>query len=406
MVPSESLPSPLARLSLASACVNRYLFQHKDYDGLLCPGTTIIQKIYRYCQHTISNLLNAKYVSLKALSGMNCMTMVIGSFSRPGGNVMTIPIPHGGHTHTERILRQMGRTSSDIPYSIRDEWYNVDIPKLGKIVSRCSPDLIYFDPMIYLYEEDLRQIRNIVPSSTHLHYDCSHVLALVAGNMYVNPLDVGFDSISGSTHKTLPGTQKGFFATNNKAHHETFHRVGESMVSSIHAASILGLAVTLSEISDCCTTYARQIVMNCHTLAECFEQQGFGLVGRRSHRSDNHVLLLNTQPYSEPTNAARKLSQVGVIVHPMKFPDPYGRKGLRLGIQEITWLGMRESEMEDIANLFSRLLISGEEETSIREDVAHLRSRYIWSPWACLDVELRKKLFNAMFGSASLFTIF
>jgi glycine hydroxymethyltransferase len=350
----------------------------------------------------MGNLVNAKYVSLKALSGMNCMTMVIGSFSPPGGHVLTIPTSRGGHTHTEGILSQMGRTSGCIPYSVRDGWYEVNIPELREVVSKCSPDLIYFDPMIYLYEEDLKQIRSVVPRSTYLHFDCSHVLALIAGGICVNPLDVGFDSISASTHKTLPGVQKGFFATNNETHYKKFRRVGENLVSSIHAASVIGLAVALSEIRGHCKSYARQIVRNSQTLAECFKQEGFELVGRNSPRSACHVLLLNTRPYVEPTQAARQLSRAGVIAHPMTFPDPYGRSGLRLGVQEMTWLGMRESEMDEIAHLFSRILISKEAATSVREKVARLRSRYLRPPWACLDKELLEKLFNAMFDSETL----
>lgn len=396
MVSSESLPSPLTRLALASACVNRYPFRHTDNLGVVCPGTSIIQELYEYCQSTIGDLVNAKYVSFKALSGMNCMTMVIGSYSHPGGHVLTIPKSYGGHTHTEGILTQMGRTSSYIPYSISDEWYKVDIPALREIVNKCTPDLVYFDPMIYLYEEDLKQIRSVIPYTTYLHYDCSQVLALVAGSIFTNPLEMGFNSISASTHKTLPGVQKGFFATNDEIHYKKFCHVGEKLVSSIHAASVIGLAVALSEIHGHWNLYARQIVRNCQVLAECFEQKGFELVGRKSPKSTCHMLLLNTQPYLEAVQAARQLSLAGIITQPMTFPDPYGRRGLRLGVQEVTWLGMKESEMDEIACLFSRLLINKESVTSIREKVVHLRSRHLQSPWAYIDKELIATLFKAM----------
>jgi len=141
MIPSENVVLPEdARLALASPFCNRYNFKYNDNEIAFTLGTGLIDELYDFCTSTLAELFSARFCSAKPISGMNCMTMVISSFSKPGGCVLTLDSRYGGHTHSKAIIEQLGRKHLTIPIIQTEDWFEIDGAKLQLLVEEQAID--------------------------------------------------------------------------------------------------------------------------------------------------------------------------------------------------------------------------------------------------------------------------
>lgn len=398
-IPSENLPSPFTRLALATSSVNRYFFQYLYQDQRFCPGTEIYQRLYDHCVERLKQLLDAQFVSLKPLSGMVAMTMVITAHTQKDDLFLALAPELGGHTHTGNIANLIGRRLAYIP--MRDDgqgWMDVDYDQLAEDIRRLDARLLYLDPMSYLYTFDLERLRRITPESCRLHYDISHVMAFVAGGAYPNALHHGFNAIGGSTHKTLPAVQKAYFATNSEELFDYFHTKAGQLISSYHTSSILALAVTLEETLEFYPRYAKQIIDNTLGFAEMLRQRGFTLLGRRATPSECHVLFVNMEDLGDQVEACHRLAACNLITHPMLLPGLERKPGLRLGLQELTLLGMGPAELEQVADVFKAVVIDRRPPEKYAAAMAELRSRFQWPVTSYQDQERMQRLVDLLQG--------
>jgi len=400
MIPSENSISRFAKLASSSGGQNRYLFKYYTKDNEYQFGTKKYNDLAEYCIEMLQKLLNAKYVSLAPLSGMNAMSMVIGSFTSRDGTTFGIPVKCGGHTHTKHIVDFMGRVYREIPFRDYKGWYDVDSRQLSKdIISENIGDvLIYLDPMTYPYTFNLKAIRKFVPKESFLYYDISHVMGLIAGGVYDNPLENGFDAIGGSLHKTFPGVQKAIFLTNEEEHFNCFKNKGEQLVSSKHTHSIVALAITLAEIEGKVEKYAKNIIKNNNALHQQLCQYGFSFYGKDSSLYDGHILLLKRSNLAQSIDDANKLYQAGLVVHPMLMP--VGNKiaaGIRLGVQECTVLGMGVDDMVKIADIFHNVLNINADTKKIKKESEKLLEYRRFPKFSNLNSQKFDELFHTIF---------
>ena len=398
MIPSENSISPLTRLATASAAQNRYLFKYRAGDQWLHFGTQGYFELHEYCVAKLQELFKAKYVSLAPLSGMHAMSMVIASFTAKDEPMYAIAVDRGGHTHTRAIVDVFGRTYRDIPFRGTDGWYDIDTGALRRMLdAEAGRALVYLDPMTYPYKFDLEQLRAAAPAHAFLYYDTSHVMGLIAGGVYANPLDHGFDAFGGSLHKTFPGVQKAVFLSNDEEHYRRFQKRGEQLVSSKHSHAIAALAVALSELDGKLDTYANAIVANNRALRARLAEHGFTFYGRDSGDYDGHMLLLRRRDMDEAIRDAEKLYRIGIVVHPLRMPLEHTTAGLRLGVQECTALGMGVAEMRTIADIFAAVLDQGDSAVDVRRAVRTLVDFRRASPLADAEPGKFDDLFKAMF---------
>lgn len=376
LIPSENIPSPFSRLALATSAVNRYFFAHDYKGGRFCPGSEIYQELYDYCVEVLKRLFKAEYVSLRPISGMNAMTMVITTYTDKDDMMCSLSPDVGGHTHTEKIAKALGRKVCHVPMFDEGDMFRIDYDKLEKDLRQIRPRLLYLDPMSYPYQFDTSMIREITPRDCALHYDTSHVMSFVAGGIYRNALDADYSSIGGSTHKTLPSVQKGFFATNKKEYWEKFERYSGQLLSSLHASSVLGLAVTLSETINFYENYAQNTLENARFCCECLENAGFHVLGPAGRKTDCHVVFHDVEPHCDPVEASYRLARANIITHPIKLPVKKPRKAMRLGLQELTVLGMGKAEVEMVVNVFKKVLIDNEDPKKFAKPVSDLRAKF------------------------------
>ena len=215
-------------------------------------------------------------------------------------------------------------------------------------------------------------------------YDGAHVLGLIAGGVFQDPLREGADVMTGSSHKTFPGPQGGFLLSSSED--ETFHRrlnnaMFPGVVSSYHLHHVAGKVVALAEFEAFGQAYAKDIVRNAKVFAESLAAEGFDVLAESRGYTASHQVLTRHGDIDSGAGAtaAKKLEDAGIITNMNMLPGDTKAmtpSGLRLGVQELTRVGMSVREMNEVASLYARVLLHDEDPKTVRQDVHHLKSDF------------------------------
>ena len=160
------------------------------------------------------------------------MQCVLGLFLRPGNLLYSLAPQNGGHHVTKPLAERFGLRCAYLPYD--EECMDIDFAKLSKQLQQERPDMIYLDLMNVLFPLDIVRLKSLLSKRTRLVFDASHIMALIMGKVYENPLKQGVDILVGSTHKTLPGSHKALFATDNPIINKIFLKTNGVFISSHH----------------------------------------------------------------------------------------------------------------------------------------------------------------------------
>jgi glycine hydroxymethyltransferase len=190
-------------------------------------------------------------------------------------------------------------------------------------------------------------------------YDGSHVLGLIAGKTFQRPLKEGARVLYGSTHKSLFGPQGGIIVADKEHGASMKRRIFPMFVDNAHWNRIAALTLTLAEMKTFGKKYAKQVVRNAQTLAKALSNHGFPVKCPEHGFTQSHQVWLDYGGYKQGETVAQKLERVNIIAD----------CGVRLGTCEITRRGMRESEIEKIAEFIRRCLIDKEEAEKIKKEV-------------------------------------
>ena len=210
----------------------------------------------------------------------------------------------------------------------------------------------------------------------------AHVAGLVAGERFPNPLDEGADILTSSTYKTVPGPPGGFIACNDEGIFKRIRRATfPGMTASFHGNAMAALAITCIEMLRFGKEYAEQIVMNSKSLAKELDIQGLEVLGKKHGYSETHQVILNVAALGGGHRCARLLELANIICNKnLLFHDPprkaFYPSGLRIGVQEVARLGMKGSEMRQIAEFCSAVLFQNRTPSDVAVEVKAFRSQY------------------------------
>lgn len=336
-------------------------------------GFPVFDELEILAGKTCREMFCCKDSEFRVLSGLHGMMSVIGSLTNPGDTVATLPPEFVGHFATPKLLERIGRKNVFLPYnSVK---FELDLEALEKIVKKHEIKMVYLDIMHYFKPYPLGRIKKILPEAI-LVYDASHVLGLIAGGQFQNPLKEGADILNGNTHKTLPGPQKGMILYKDiKTAKKSKKIIGDAFVSSGHTGSTISLFITLLEMKRFGKEYVSQIVRNSRALARTLFKEGFSLLAYPEIRPLTHQILL----IAEDENHGPKLIKAGISIN--SFPL-FGKKIIRLGTQQVTRMGMREKEMAYIAKLIKRVLKNNEPTNRIKNEIRTFRRNFN-KTWYC-----------------------
>lgn len=374
LVPSENAMSLAARLPFLTDAVHRYCFASEG-ENWAWPGNADLSAIERCAVAGLRELFRARHVNIKPISGINCMAVAVSALAESGGTVFSIGEPDGGHGSTRFLTGRLGLTNVALPYDRRR--YRIDTDQLATLAATVrGPKLVYLDQFMCLFPHNLGAVRAAVGPETLIHYDGSHVMGLIAGGQFQDPLAEGADSLGGSTHKSLPGPHKGILLTNAEHLSRKIDEHASHWVSQHHPADVAALAITVADLRNGGQDYAARTVRNAQHLGHALTERGFTVCAADQGFTRSHQLWIDINPVIDPFEASQALLEAGIVVNAIDVPYLPAGTGLRLGVQEITRLGMGAEAMDQLADIWRNLLIRRENPRRVTAEVQELRQRY------------------------------
>jgi glycine hydroxymethyltransferase len=366
LVPSENGLSLAARVPHLMEAAIRYAFPGPDggADNWAWPGRQDLVGVERVAAVALGAQLGARHVNLKPVSGVTALTVALSALARPGETVFNLAERDGGHGSTRFIGTRLGLSMKDLP--VDSATYTLDLDALAhRLGGGPRPELVYLDAFMCLFTVDLTGLRDVVGPETVIHYDASHTLGLIAGGAWQNPLAEGADSLGGSTHKTYPGPHKGLLASNDAELASRLNEHASHFVSHHHPADVVALAVAAAEMNARGVTYAHATVANARRLGAVLAERGFTVCGEKGGFTDCHQLWIDIAPLMDAEEASRRLVDAGIVVNAIPLPHIAAPAGLRLGVQEVTWAGMGEAGIDELAEIFTALLRDGQDADTV-----------------------------------------
>jgi glycine hydroxymethyltransferase len=233
-------------------------------------------------------------------------------------------------------------------FAFDDQAVNIDAKATKRMLEQEAPKLVIFGSSFIPFPQPVREVSSAVDGDAVCVYDGSHVMGLLAGGEFQDPLREGCSLLLGSTHKSLPGPQGGLILGNNE---EVFKRVSSQIhpgiIDNVHWNRVAALAVSLLEMMQFGKAYAQAVVKNSQALAKGLADRGVAVRGGAHGFSKSHQVLLEVDK-SKGELYARRLEESNIIID----------NGGRVGTSEATRMGMGPAEMDQIAELMA-LVIQG-----------------------------------------------
>jgi len=382
LIASENVMSPLAESVYMSDFMSRYA-EGKPYKRYY-QGTKYVDEIETFTMELMNEITESKECDLRPISGTIANAAVFRVLAEAGEKALIAPVQAGAHvSHTKfGTLGALGIQHIELPFDTEN--INVDIDKSIKMIEQVKPKFVVLGGSLYLFPHPAKELAPHVHSvGAKLVYDAAHVYGLIVGKVWSNPLKEGADVMTVSTHKTFPGPQGGAIFSNNE---ELFKQVSKTIfpwfVSNHHLHRLPATAVTAIEMKYLGEAYANQIVKNAKALAEALAERGFKVIGENLGYTKSHQIAVDVREFGGGNKAAKILEDANIIVNKNLLPydkpeavsDP---SGLRIGVQEMTRYGMKEDDMEDIAELFKKVLIDKKDVNEVKKEVIEFRRNFL-----------------------------
>ncbi len=378
LIASENLISPITKEMIISDLNNRYaegLPGHRYYQG-----NRIVDEIEIKTEDLVRRLFDAKQADVRPISGTNANQAVVFALSSPGDKIMSPSLDDGAHISSAEFGAVGMRGLNITHMAFNTDTMTIDVDETRKLVLREKPKICLFGFSVFLFPAPIKELKETMDEvGSKVWYDGAHVLGLIAGKKFQDPLREGADIISGSTHKTFPGPQHGIILGNTDD--ETWKKIRRGVfpgvISNHHLGAMAGLGITAAEMIDFGESYASQIIENAQTLAKELYALGFDVVAEKNGFTKSHTILVNVKSKGGGKYVAETLEKNNIILNKNMIPGDSNKKsqdpsGIRIGTQEVTRIGMGKSEMIEIANLMKKAL----DGKDVKQEVIELKSKF------------------------------
>lgn len=381
LIASENVMSPAAREVLNSDLNNRYA------EGLpgkrFYQGNIYFDQIETICEDLAREVFACRFADVRSTSGTVSNMAVLMALTKTRDKMTTVALSDGGHISHAKIGATGMRGIRTFNYPFDEKNMNIDIQGAKRLIREVKPKVALFGQSVFLFPTPLDEMKDVfseVGCSTW--YDAAHVLGLIAGRKFQDPLREGIDVISGSTHKTLPGPQHGMILSDlTKQGLETSLRRGvfPGVTSNHHLHSVAALAVTLAETREFGEAYADQVIRNAKALGQGLFERGMDVLCEHLGFTESHTIVVDVEQFQGGAKVAKNLEAANIILNKNLLPwdsDPIRPCGIRIGSQELTRLGMKEKEMAEVAELVARVVVKGQAPEKVKPDVIDLKRQF------------------------------
>jgi len=402
LIASENVPSPAVREAIISDFGNRYA---EGWPGeRVYAGCTYIDEVEIQCMNLAKKLFGAEFADVRPISGVVANLAIYSAFSNPGDVMIAPSIPAGGHISHGK--KEHSGTAGlvhglDIEFFAFDsEEMNLDVDKTKAKVEDLSsqgklPKIAMFGGSVFLFPHPVKELADFLKGyNIHINYDAAHVAGLIAGGEFQDPLREGVDTMTMSTHKTLFGPQGGLVLAFEKNAEVIKKATFPGLTSSHHIHHMAAKAVTFAEALEFGKDYAAQTIKNAKALAEELDNLGFKVLGEKKGFTQSHQAVVNVLDYGDGGKIEADLEKANIIVNRQLIPGDLKAKrhymnpgGIRLGSSEVTRLGMKESDMQQIASLIKNVVIDNKDAKEVASHVLELRKNFQKTQY-CFDNKL------------------
>ena len=383
MIASENIVSPMVQKIVSSDLHGRYaegLPYKRYYQG--CGDFDTIEELGI---KLAKKLFNVPFANIQSTSGTVSNIAALKALSKPGDDITAVSTADGGHISHARMGAVGLRDLNLSTYPWDEDRMEPDIDSSAKLIREVAPKVALFGQSVFLFPTPLKELADAAHEvGSKVMYDGAHVLGLIAGGCFQDPLHEGADIMTGSSHKTFPGPQGGFILSSSED--EKFQRKLNNAVfpgtcSSYHLHHVAGKVVALSEFIEYGEDLSKNTVANAQSFASALAAEGFDVLAEsRGYTASHQVLTRHGELDSGAgAKAADLLEQAGIITNMNMLPGDtkaMSPSGLRLGVQELTRVGMGTDEMQDVARFYARVLLENEDPSSVKNDVRDFKSNY------------------------------
>lgn len=382
LIASENIMSPLAMEMLLSDFGARYaegLPYHRYYQG-----NSIVDELETLVIDLAKKFFRADNADPRPISGTVANIATIYGLTKPGDPITVPPLSGGGHISAAKFgaVGLRGLDSSSYPFDV--DRMNIDVDGAIKLIKEKKPKVCLFGQSVFLFPTPLKDLNDAFNEvGCRVWYDAAHVLGLIGGGQFQDPLREGASLITGSTHKTFPGPQHGIIlgVEDSEMWKSVQRGLFPGSISNHHLNAMAALGITLAEELEYGEAYAKQTIRNAQILGEELASEGIKMLGENNGYTSSHTLVADVRDLGGGKKCAEDLETSNIILNKNLLPwdtsknsqDP---SGLRIGSQEVTRIGFGPSEMKQVAKLLADVIVRHRSPEAVKLDIMELKNSF------------------------------
>jgi len=411
LIPSETTPSLLVRLLTISDPSGRYaehrlMKAFKEADVFYYQGTKLIGEAEVLIADELRRFIGCAEVEPRVISGQMANAAVFSgivdylnrldrrSEPRRIRKVLNHHLGRGGHLSAQPMGALKDFVANDpqterpaaIPFPVlKEDPYQIDLLKAKEFIEEQTPELIVLGKSMVIYKEPLKEIAEMIapmnPKPIVL-YDMAHVLGLI-GPYFQEPFKEGADIVTGSTHKTFFGPQRGVIGSNMSEGTEyeelweaIVRRVFPGSVSNHHLGTLVGLLLAAYEMNVFKSEYQKAVITNAKAFARSLKEHGLMVEGNpKIGYTETHQVIVRVG-YGKGPLIAEKLEENNIICNYQGAPDDEAfttASCLRMGVQEMTRFGMEEDDFAQLAEYMREIILK---DRPVAKEVSQFRKKF------------------------------
>jgi glycine hydroxymethyltransferase len=377
LIASENIASRDVREALASDLSHRYA------EGLPCErmyqGCSYIDDIENLTIDLSKRLYGAEHANVQPVSGVTSNLASFFALADRGDLLMALEVPKGGHISHAGVSAAGIRGLKTISHPFDTEEMNIDPDAMNKVILEKKPKIVLFGGSLFLFPHPISEAKEAADEvGAKIMYDGAHVLGLIAGGQFQDPLKEGADLISASTHKTFPGPQGGIILCKEELKSDIDEAVFPGVVSNHHLHHLAALGIATAEMLEFGADYAGQVIKNARALGANLHELGFNVLCEEKDFTESHQVVMDVSNMGRASDFAVTLETNNIILNKNLLPwdnvketeDP---SGIRVGTQELTRRGLKESDMAEVAEFIKKVIM---DDANVKENVIEFINQY------------------------------
>ena len=358
LIASENWVSKAVMAAMGSPLTNKYAegYPGKRYYG----GCECVDVVENLAIERAKELFGCDYANVQPHSGAQANLAVQFAVLNPGDTIMGMNLDHGGHLTHGSPVNISGKYFKVVPYGVDDNGF-LDYDRMRELALECKPKMIIAGASAYARTIDFKKFREVADEvGAVLMVDMAHIAGLVAAGLHPSPIPYA-DVVTTTTHKTLRGPRGGMILANKEAAEK--YNFNKAIFPGLQGGPLMhviaGKAVCFKEaLSDDFKVYQQQIINNAQALCKGLIDRGIKIV---SGGTDNHLMLVDLTTYDLTGKAVEKmLDEAHITCNKNTIPNdpksPFVTSGVRLGTPAVTSRGMKEDDMDLIAEAIATVI--------------------------------------------------